>query len=272
MNILKKILLHKADEVKRNKELYPVRLLENSIYFQTQPVSLKTYLRRADKVGIIAEIKRKSPSRGVINNHVSIEKTSIGYMQAGASALSVLTDNEFFGGRNEDLTLARKYNYCPILRKDFIIDEYQLVEAKSIGADVVLLIAAALEPAKLRQLAASAKALGLEVLLEVTSREEVDNYICPDIDVVGINNRNLNDFTLNLDLSFELGSHIPADFLKISESAISKARDIVELKKHGFNGFLIGKTFMKHSSPEKACAELVEEVQSLLAHSETISA
>src|SRR3954468_733795 len=141
MNILDQIISHKRKEVDERKSLYPLKLLEKSIYYNSPVVSLKKYLLREDKVGIIAEIKRKSPSRGMINQHVSIERTSIGYMQAGASALSVLTDKEYFGGTNEDLNTARKFNYCPILRKDFFIDEYQIYEAKSIGADVVLLIA-----------------------------------------------------------------------------------------------------------------------------------
>ena len=167
MNILDQILAHKETEVAERKSLYPVKLLEKSIFFPTQPVSLKKYLLREDKSGIIAEIKRKSPSKGVINPHVSIERTSIGYMQAGASALSVLTDQKFFGGSNDDLMIARKFNYCPILRKDFVIDEYQIVEAKSIGADAILLIAAALAPEKLASLCAFAHTLKLEVLMEV---------------------------------------------------------------------------------------------------------
>ena len=152
MNILDQILAHKRKEVDERKGLYPVKLLEQSIYFATPAVSLKKYLLREDKSGIIAEIKRKSPSKGIINPHISVERTSIGYMQAGASALSVLTDKEFFGGSNEDLTLARKFNFCPILRKDFVIDEYQVIEAKSIGADAILLIAAALEPGRIKEL------------------------------------------------------------------------------------------------------------------------
>ena len=135
MDILDKILAHKVEEVKERKSLYPVKLLEQSIYFPTESVSLKKYLLREDKVGIIAEIKRKSPSKGMIHEFVSIEQTSISYMQGGASALSILTDTEFFGGKNEDLTTARKFNFCPVLRKDFIIDEYQIIEAKSIGAE-----------------------------------------------------------------------------------------------------------------------------------------
>src|SRR5688572_23780862 len=147
MNILDEIVKHKEKEVSEAKALYPVKLLEQSIFFSSPAVSLKKYIQREDKTGIIAEFKRKSPSKGIINAHASVERTAIGYMQAGASALSVLTDKQFFGGSNEDLTTARKYNFCPIIRKDFTIDEYQIIEAKSIGADAILLIAAVLDPA-----------------------------------------------------------------------------------------------------------------------------
>src|SRR3954471_1740242 len=152
MNILDKILAHKVKEVEERKGLYPVKLLEQSIFFGSQTVSMKKYIQRPDKSGIIAEFKRKSPSKGIINAYASVERTSIGYMQAGASALSVLTDKEFFGGTSEDLMTARKYNFCPIIRKDFTIDEYQIIEAKSIGADAILLIAAVLEPTQLKAL------------------------------------------------------------------------------------------------------------------------
>ncbi|HXC06316.1 MAG TPA: indole-3-glycerol phosphate synthase TrpC, partial [Bacteroidia bacterium] len=173
MNMLDTIIQHKQKEVQERKALYPVKFLEQSVHFTSPCVSFRKYLLRSDKEGIIAEIKRKSPSKGVINNYVSIEKTSIGYMMAGASALSILTDTKFFGGKNEDLTTARKYNYCPILRKDFMIDEYQVVEAKSIGADVILLLANVLSPARVKELAALARSFGMEVLLEVREEEEL---------------------------------------------------------------------------------------------------
>jgi len=163
MDILEKIIAFKEKEVAERKSLYPTKLLEKSIYFSSETVSLRNYLLREDKAGIIAEIKRKSPSKGMIHKNVSIEEISINYMQGGASAISVLTDAEFFGGKNEDLTIARKYNYCPILRKDFTIDEYQIIEAKSIGADAILLIAAVLTPGRLKELAQVAKSFGLEV-------------------------------------------------------------------------------------------------------------
>ena len=173
MDILGQIIAHKKKEVEERKSLYPVKLLEKSIYFNSPVVSLKKYLLRKEMCGIIAEIKRKSPSKGIINQYVSIERTSIGYMQAGASALSVLTDTEFFGVKNEDLTIARKFNFCPILRKDFLIDEYQVIEAKSIGADAILLLANVNEPAQLKTLAKLAQSLNMEVLLEVRNKEEL---------------------------------------------------------------------------------------------------
>jgi indole-3-glycerol phosphate synthase len=261
MNILENIINHKREEVKEKKELYPLKLLEKSIYFDTGTVSLKEYLKRADKVGVIAEIKRKSPSKGEINKYISVERTSIGYMQAGASALSVLTDTKFFGGKNEDLTTARVFNYCPILRKDFIVDQYQVVETRSIGADVVLLIAAVLEPAEISDLAKFAKSLGLEVLLEVKDKTELDRSLNEYIDIVGINNRNLNDFSVNISGSESLVTHIPKEFMKISESGINSAAELINLKTMGFDGFLIGERFMKHSRPEKACADFIKDVR-----------
>ena len=252
MDILEKIIAHKEKEVAERKSLFPPKLLEQSTYYEGRPVSLKKYLLREDKTGIIAEFKRKSPSKGVINAHADVERTTIGYMQAGASALSVLTDSEFFGGSNEDLKTARKYNFCPVLRKDFIMDEYQIIEAKSIGADAILLIAAALEPAKLKELATFAKALGLEVLMEVHNREELNSHLNPNLDLVGVNNRNLKTFEVSIDTSKALAAHIPADFVKVSESGISNPATIIDLKAQGYSGFLIGEAFMKTGRPEQA--------------------
>ena len=262
-NILKQIIDFKHCEVKERKELYPVKLLEKSIYFETLPVSMKEYLLREDKSGIIAEIKRKSPSKGIINEFVNVEQTSIGYMQSGASAISVLTDTNYFGGKNEDLILARKYNFCPILRKDFIIDEYQIVEAKSIGADTILLIAAAISPELTIKLAKFAKSLGLETLLEVHSKEEFNSHYNDFIDLVGVNNRNLSTFEVSIEHSKEIASIMPSNVLKISESGISKAESIIDLKEHGFKGFLIGETFMKTGTPHLACAKLIKQINQL---------
>ena len=264
MNILDKIIAYKEKEVAERKSLYPTKLLEQSIYFPSDTVSLCKYLLREDKLGIIAEIKRKSPSKGIINEFVSIEQTSIGYMQGGASALSILTDTEFFGGRNDDLTTARKFNYCPILRKDFTIDEYQIVEAKSIGADAILLIAAALIPEKLKSLAQFARSLGLEVLMEVHNQEELDTHQNEYLNVVGVNNRDLKTFNVNVETSINLVQHIPDQFVKISESGISNPDTVIKLKSHGFQGFLIGEYFMSHGRPGAACAEFIQKIKKAL--------
>ncbi len=260
MSILEKIIDHKKTEVAERKSLYPAKLLEQSIYFQTPVVSLKKYLKRPDKTGIIAEFKRRSPSKGDINPYASVERVSIGYMQSGASALSVLTDTHFFGGKNEDLTEARKFNFCPILRKDFIVDEYQLIEARSIGADAVLLIAECLEKEQLAKLARQAKALGLEILMEIHSREQLDKYV-PEIDAIGVNNRNLADFTVDIATSLELAGELPREAARVSESGLNDPQAVVELRRAGFDGFLIGEHFMKQAEPGKACQEFTRQIE-----------
>lgn len=263
MDILNQIVAHKKEETARQKELYPVKLLEQSIYFSTPVVSIKRYIARKDKSGVIAEIKRKSPSQGLINPQVSVERTSIGYMQAGASALSVLTDRRFFGGSNEDLSIARKYNFCPILRKDFIIDEYQIIEAKSIGADAILLIAAALDPKKLRMLCAFAQSLQLEVILEVHNESELMSNLDAQPDLIGVNNRNLNTFEVDVNVSKRLASKIPASIAGISESGIDSPALILELRQYGYSGFLLGQTFMQTGHPDKAASNFIRELYRL---------
>ena len=267
MNILEKIIADKYREVDERKSLVPIKLLESSVFFDGKVVSMKKYVCNPEKSGIIAEFKRKSPSKGVINGSASVEKVSIGYMQAGASALSILTDKEYFGGSSEDLKAARKFNFCPIIRKDFIVDEYQILEAKSIGADCILLIAAALEPVKLKSLAAFAKTLDLEVLMEVHDNEELERSLCDDLDLVGVNNRNLKTFEVSVDTSLALVNQIPNNFVKVSESGISDPNTMVTLKKAGFDGFLIGENFMKSARPEQAAFNFIKEYKKLLADS-----
>jgi indole-3-glycerol phosphate synthase len=261
MNILDQIIEQKRKEVEERKGLYPVKLLEQSIYFPTKPVSLRKYIQRKDLSGVIAEYKRKSPSKGVINAYAPVERTTIGYMQAGASALSILTDKPFFGGSNEDLTTARKYNFCPILRKDFTIDEYQIVEAKSIGADAILLIAAVLDPARSKQLAAFAHSFGLEVLLEVHDEAELKQNLESGADLIGVNNRNLKTFDVSIDVSKQLAKMIPDDVVKVSESGISSPETIHDLRAHGYEGFLMGENFMKHGRPEKFAKEFITKIR-----------
>ncbi|MCC6221390.1 MAG: indole-3-glycerol phosphate synthase TrpC [Deltaproteobacteria bacterium] len=264
MSRLDEIIANKRRELEDKKNLCPVKMLESSIYCRRHALSLKGNLQRGDGVGLIAEIKRKSPSRGVINSAVSVEDLSVGYVRAGASALSVLTDNVYFGGKNEDLARARQLNEIPILRKDFIVDEYQVIEAKSIGADAVLLIAAVLAPDEIKSLSSFARQLGLEVLLEVHSEEELSRSLCDTIDIVGINNRDLRDFSVNVETSFKIFHSVPKSVLAISESGIESAETAKRLRDAGFRGFLIGERFMKEPRPEVACAVFVEELKRLL--------
>jgi indole-3-glycerol phosphate synthase len=231
-------------------------------------VSLAKYLKRTDKLGVIAEFKRKSPSKGDIHPYAEVEPISIGYMQAGASALSVLTDTTFFGGKNEDLSTARQYNFCPILRKDFTIDEYQIIEARSIGADAILLISEILRKEEVARLSKFAHSLGLEVLLEMHSADQMDK-IGPNIDVVGVNNRNLEDFSVSLDTALDMVSKLPQDLVRISESGIKTAEEGATLMKAGYHGLLIGGLFMNAPHPEKACANFIREVKKQLQTVET---
>lgn len=260
MDILEKIIAHKRREVADRKNLYPVKHLEQSIFFSRPTISLKEALSKKNQPGIIAEFKRQSPSKGVINANADVLQTTKGYVNAGATALSVLTDKDFFGGSNVDLIGARSVNQCPILRKDFIVDEYQIIEAKSIGADVILLIAAGLLPEKLQELAKFAHSIGLEVLLEVHSAVELEKNLSSLIDLVGVNNRNLKTFEVNLALSRELAKAIPKEFVKISESGIGFPETVIELRKFGYQGFLMGENFMKHERPEVAAKEFIESL------------
>ncbi len=264
MKILQDILSEKRKEIAELKSLYPLKLLERTIYFSARPVSLRQYLQRPDKVGIIAEVKRKSPSAGILHSSVDIEEVSIGYMQAGASALSILTDTPFFGGSKKDLTVARTYNFCPILRKDFIIDPYQITETKSIGADVVLLIAAILTPEEVKSFTTLAHEMQMEVLLEVHNAAEFQKYYTPEIDIVGVNNRNLDTLGIDVNTSLQLIDIIPSEVLKVSESGISSPQTVANLKAAGYNGFLIGEHFMKQSEPHLACGEFIHEVKRLI--------
>ncbi|MBC7654153.1 MAG: indole-3-glycerol phosphate synthase TrpC, partial [Oligoflexus sp.] len=257
MNILEKIVARKKEEVASAKAKKTIEDLERVVGFNRETYSLKDFLTDPLKSGIIAEFKRKSPSKGIINDKVSVEEVTKGYAAAGASALSVLTDHDFFMGHDDDLIMARSVNQIPVLRKDFMVDEYQIIEAKALGADIILLIAACLTPDEILSFSKLAKSLGLSTLLEVHNREELDRSLNPYLDVIGVNNRNLKDFTVSIDTSLSLAEIIPAEFLKISESAISNPETIKMLKKVGFNGFLIGENFMKTDNPGKAMRDFV---------------
>lgn len=249
MNILEEIVAHKKIEVEERKKSVPVIELMNKPAFSDECYPFADFIRDPMRSGIIAEFKRKSPSRGWINQEAKVAMVTRGYTSFGAAALSVLTDSHFFGGNLEDMEVARE-NQIPILRKDFIIDDYQLLEAKAFGADVVLLIAACLDKKSVKELSHTAKNLGLNVLLEIHTEEELDT-ICNTIDVVGINNRNLKTFEVDIENSIRLAKQIP-DFCKISESGIDRPETMKRLKAEGFEGFLVGEAFMKEKFPAVA--------------------
>lgn len=262
MDILEQIINHKRIEVKERSELYPIKLLERSIFYQAQPVSLAKYIQRSDLWGIIAEFKRKSPSKGIINEYAKPENICLRYMRAGASALSVLTDSKYFGGNNEDLTNARKYNYCPILRKDFIVNEYQIFEARSIGSDAILLIAEVLTDKELKEFSSLAHSLGMEVLFEVHDTESISK-LPADARIIGINSRNLKDFSVDQEHTINLLKHLPKSAIKIAESGVDSPEMLIKLKSEGFDGFLIGERFMRDPNPGKACELFISRVKEL---------
>ena len=260
MNILDEITAAKRKEVEILKQATPARDLERSVLFDRQCLSLKDFILDPQKTGIIAEFKRRSPSKGVINDSASVESVTTGYAAAGASALSVLTDLNYFGGTNEDLLKARAVNAIPILRKDFVVDEYQVIEAKSIGADAILLIAAVLERQEIKRFSELAASLSLSVLLELHEESEFDK-IDGVISVIGINNRNLKTFAVDVDQSILLAHKLPKEYLKVSESGIDDPRTIKHLKMNGYKGFLIGENFMKTPDPGKAMSEFVKGIK-----------
>ena len=257
-DILSEIIANKRFEVDLQKQSISLEQLQNSLETTVKQRSLKEALKSSSS-GIIAEFKRRSPSKGWINRKAQAEDIVPGYANAGASAVSILTDEKFFGGNLKDIKDARPLIDIPILRKDFIVDEYQLYLAKIIGADAVLLIAAALKKEELHALAAKAHELGLEVLLEIHSVEEL-KYINANMDVIGINNRNLGTFFTDVENSFRLAEQLPSDAVLVSESGISDPATVKRLQKAGFKGFLIGENFMKTDNPELALKSFIEDL------------
>ena len=259
MNILDNIIAHKQKEVESRKEQLSISQLQEEAFYNRETLSLKEYLQNESLTGIIAEFKRKSPSKGVIHGEADVIAITQAYTEHGASGLSVLTDEHFFGGHTVDLKRAR-VNKIPILRKDFIIDEYQIVEAKAMGADVILLIAACLTPAAIKELARFAKSLQLEVLLELHAEEELA-HICDETEIIGINNRDLKTFKVDIERSLRMAEKIPNTKIKVAESGISSVENIKLFRENGFRGFLIGENFMKEKNPAIAFASFVNQLK-----------
>jgi indole-3-glycerol phosphate synthase len=261
--ILDEIIAHKRIEIEKRKALQSIASFSEFKCWQRPPRSLKKRLLEESSTGIIAEFKRKSPSKGWFkSNDLPVDSVVTYYNDAGAAGISVLTDEYFFGGTLNDLERAHAVTEIPLLRKDFMIDEWQVAEAKAYGADLILLIAACLSPKRVQQLAAAAKETGLEVLLEIHNELELD-HICDEVDMVGVNNRNLKTFEVDVNLSRSLIGKIPAEKPAIAESGISNPQTIVSLKEAGFKGFLVGERFMKADQPGQAFRDFVNELRSL---------
>ena len=262
MTILDKIIAFKKTEIAKIKAEVHIKKLVESPNFGREVFSLKKSLLEVGSTGIIAEFKRQSPSKGIMNDTATIADVTNGYLDANVAAQSILTDTSFFGGSMADLMEARVINQQkPILRKDFIVDGFQIVEAKAIGADVILLIAACLTSEELKNYGNLAADLGLEVLYEVHTQEDLDKINDLDNKIIGINNRNLNTFEVDLENSIKLSNQIPDSSLKISESGISDPKIIMGLKEYGFQGFLIGETFMNAENPGEACLEFISQIR-----------
>jgi len=261
MKILDTIKRQKILEVAGRKTLTPIKILEQSQYFGRQCNSLRNSLLDANSTGIIAEFKRKSPSKGDININADVEKVTLGYVASGVAGLSVLTDELFFGAAAADFALTRQLGTIPVLRKDFIIDEYQVIESKAMGADVILLIAKMLSSEMINEFTATAHKLGMEVLLETHTESEITDNLNTAADLVGINNRNLNTFKVDIENSIRLAEMLPQNCVKIAESGIESATVIQQLNRNGFSGFLIGEYFMKNANPAGKCTELIKKLR-----------
>ncbi len=263
MTILDEIIAQKRVEVAQRREATPISVLEQMPDFKRQCLSARDAVQEFRSTGIIAEFKRKSPSKGIINDQADVSTTTQGYVRAGAAVLSVLTDEPFFGGTPADLQAARLANpETPILRKDFIVDRYQLLEAKAWGADVVLLIAACLTPEEVAELSLQAHDLSMQVLLEVHDEDELDRSLNVNVDLVGVNNRDLKTFVTSIDTSLRLVERIPDTFAKITESGLHDADTMLTLFRAGFDGFLIGEAFMKTTDPAATLQTLVTDFTS----------
>jgi len=257
MDILSKIVADKRREVKLRKSVIPVSQLEQSFLYNTDTISLVNKLKSSDS-GIIAEHKRRSPSKLVINQSLSVIDVAKGYETAGVCGMSVLTDSKYFGGSLDDLVIARASCKLPLLRKEFVIDEYQIIEAKTFGADIILLIASILKKEEIKLFSELAKSIGLEVLLEVHNKEELNRSVMASLDMIGVNNRNLKTFEVSTKISKELGEMIPSEFVKVSESGISSVETIKDLKEYGYQGFLIGENFMKSNNAGESAKQFID--------------
>ena len=260
MKILGKIVDAKRAEVAKVKTNVPVSSLEKSEYFRSPARSLQKSLLSREGFGILAEFKKKSPSKGLINAGALPENVCPAYFEAGASAVSVLTNREFFGGSNEDFLKARKACKGVLLRKEFIIDEYQVIESKSLGADAILLIADILTKRELTGLSTLASSLGMEVLFEIHDEKGIEK-LPAEAKLTGINSRNLDNFSIDMDIPARIIRLLPETSVKIAESGIHSPEKLMEFRKLGFSGFLIGEMFMKENDPGDSCRRFTQALK-----------
>lgn len=263
--ILDQIIESKRREIEAHKPLSSIeRFRREGFFWEIANRSLRDHLLIPRSSGIIAEFKRKSPSKGWFKpKELEVETVVRTYNDKGAAGMSVLTDEPFFGGDLDDLIQAKVISDIPVLRKDFMIDEWQIAESKAFGADVILLIASCLSPDRVKALGLYAKTIGLEVLLEIHDETEL-GHICDEVDMVGVNNRNLKTFEVDINTSLTLIGQIPADKPAVAESGINDVETILTLREAGFRGFLIGERFMKEENPALAFENFVSELQSKL--------
>lgn len=255
-DILTRIVARKRERLEDCKRHKPLTILKSEVQATPEPHRFVTALQ-GDGIHIIAEIKRRSPSKGIIREHFDPETIAANYTANGAAAISVLTEEDFFDGSLEHLCAVRVVTSLPLLRKDFIFDEYQIYEAVQAGADAILLIAAMLEPAEFNDLLQTAYGLGLDVLVEIHNREEAEKVLPYDVRLLGVNNRNLHTFVTTLDTSLELAATLPRNLILVSESGIRTRTDIDLLRSAGFHAFLIGEEFMRSENEGKALASLI---------------
>lgn len=260
-SILDEIVANRLEEIAALRKASCLIEIRENTDFATPRNSLTKKLLTPGSSGIIAEFKRRSPSKGVINDNVQPEIVTQGYAEAGASGLSVLTEQHYFGGSTADFIAARKANpFTPLLRKDFIVNEFQLYESRMLNADIILLIAAVLEKSEISRFTAIAHELGMEVLLELHDEGEISR-IDKEVDMIGINNRNLKDFNVDLDRSLKLLDRLPSNAVKISESGLSDPETVDFLRNRGFHGFLMGENFMKTDNPALACRQFIGQLK-----------
>jgi len=259
MHILQKIVEHKKIEIATRKAATPSSKLETMIDLDRSKRSMSEAITSNGSSGIIAEFKRRSPSKPTINLTADVTVVSSGYESAGAAAMSVLTDEYFFGGGSQDLITARSTVGIPILRKDFIIDRYQLLEAAAMEADTVLLISEILTAHEVATLSRQAHELGLEVLLELHSQSQLAK-VTEHINLLGVNNRDLDTFKTDVSFSERLIDHMPSHVVKVSESGIHDVQTILGLRVLGYQGFLIGERFMSTDAPGEACKSFVQQL------------